>query len=147
MIFWREVQYLIQPFSSQHREQHISKWNYAISVVQETHIFTLELKRWSLELNISFSKVYIWDLSLAHSFWDHIIQISIIDRWIFNISQPWKVKSFVERIAPNNQIPIFEEQLRMSNLDFYILYWQAVLRDPWHFGVDPDPDPQIHASD
>jgi hypothetical protein len=33
MIFWREVQYKMQPFSSQHREQHISKRNYEISVV------------------------------------------------------------------------------------------------------------------
>ncbi len=23
----------------------------------------------------------------------------------------------------------------------------ASVPDPWHFGVDPDPDPQIHASD
>jgi hypothetical protein len=23
----------------------------------------------------------------------------------------------------------------------------ASVADPWHFGVDPDPDPRIHASD
>ncbi len=24
---------------------------------------------------------------------------------------------------------------------------QTNVADPWHFGVDPDPDPRIHASD
>ncbi len=55
-------------------------WNF--SRMQE--ISRIELQRWSFELYISFSKVYIWDWSLANSFWDHIlIQISVIDRWIF----------------------------------------------------------------
>ncbi len=25
--------------------------------------------------------------------------------------------------------------------------FQSSVADPWHFGVDPDPDPRIHASD
>ncbi len=69
----------MQPFSCQHREQHISKCNYEISEVQEIHISRLELQRWSLEFVISFSKVYIcdWDVGLGNSFWDHVILISI----------------------------------------------------------------------
>ncbi len=39
----------MQPFSCQLREQHISKRSYEISVVQEIHIFRLELQRWSCE--------------------------------------------------------------------------------------------------
>jgi hypothetical protein len=35
-----------------------------IIVVQEVHISRLELQRWSLEFDISFSYVYIWDLGL-----------------------------------------------------------------------------------
>ncbi len=30
------------------------------------------------------------------------------------------------------------------------VHWRLVyssVADPWHFGVDPDPDPRIHASD
>jgi hypothetical protein len=53
--------------SYQHREQHISKRNYEITVVQEIHIFRLELQRWPLQFIISFSKVYVWDLGLK--FW------------------------------------------------------------------------------
>jgi hypothetical protein len=70
MVFYR--------YSCQHKEQHISKWNYEIAVVQEIHISRLELKRRPLEFIISFSKVYIWDLGLdlANSFWDHVIKIS-----------------------------------------------------------------------
>jgi hypothetical protein len=33
MIFQREVQYLMQPFSCQHGEQYISKKNYEITIV------------------------------------------------------------------------------------------------------------------
>jgi hypothetical protein len=40
------------------REHHISKRNYEISVVQKIHISKLEIKRWSLEFVIFFSKVY-----------------------------------------------------------------------------------------
>ncbi len=32
--------------------------------------------------------------------------------------------------------------------DFCIKYTIYIsVPDPWHFGVDPDPDPRIHASD
>ncbi len=58
-------------------EQHISKRNYEITVVQEIHISGLELQRCPLEYVISFPKVYIWDWGLANSFWDHVIQIPI----------------------------------------------------------------------
>jgi hypothetical protein len=51
----------MQAFSCQHREQYISKWNYEISVVEEIQLYRLEPQRWSLELVISFTKVYIWD--------------------------------------------------------------------------------------
>ncbi len=57
-------------------EQHISKWIYEITEVQEIYISRLELQRWSLEFVISFSKVYILDWGLANSLWDHVIQIS-----------------------------------------------------------------------
>ncbi len=30
---------------------------------------------------------------------------------------------------------------------FFKIKFKAVCADPWHFGVDPDPDPRIHASD
>jgi hypothetical protein len=39
------VQYKMQPFSCQHREKHISKQNYEISVEQGIHISRLELQR------------------------------------------------------------------------------------------------------
>jgi hypothetical protein len=64
MIFYREVQYLMQTFSCQHRKQHISKRNYKISLLQEIHISKLELQRRPLKFVISFSKVYFWDLGL-----------------------------------------------------------------------------------
>jgi hypothetical protein len=37
--------------------------NYEIAVVQ-IHISRLKLKRWPIEIVISFSEVYIWDLGL-----------------------------------------------------------------------------------
>ncbi len=41
-----------------------------------------ELQRWFLEFVISFSIVYTvfgsWDLGSANSFWDHVIQVSIM---------------------------------------------------------------------
>ncbi len=126
----------MQPFSCQHRDQHISKRNYEISVVQEIHISRLELQRGSLEFVISFSKVYIWDRGLATSFWDHVIK-SLIRQMNFQyiFSQLWKVKifcgnihslksktyfrgrqkPFVVAFIPYYQILIFEEQLCMSN--------------------------------
>jgi hypothetical protein len=45
MTFWREVQYQMKPFICHISEQHISKCNYEILVVQENHISRLELKR------------------------------------------------------------------------------------------------------
>jgi hypothetical protein len=54
----------MKPFSCQHREQHISKWNYEITVVQEIHISRLELQNWPLEFFITLSKEYFWDLGL-----------------------------------------------------------------------------------
>ncbi len=27
------------------------------------------------------------------------------------------------------------------------LFFYCIVPDPWHFGVDPDPDPRIHVSD
>ncbi len=49
-----------------HREQHISKQNYEITVVQEIHISRLEIlyKDGTLNLFLYFSKVYIWNLGL-----------------------------------------------------------------------------------
>ncbi len=44
-------------------EQHISKQDYEISLVQEILISKLEPQRWSHEYVISFSKLYIWDLA------------------------------------------------------------------------------------
>ncbi len=48
-------------------EQHISKWNYETTVVQEIHISRLELQRWPPEFVIYFSNsiLYIWDLGLT----------------------------------------------------------------------------------
>jgi hypothetical protein len=47
----------MQSFSCQHREQHISKRNYEITLVQEIHISRLQLQRWPLEFVIPFLKV------------------------------------------------------------------------------------------
>jgi hypothetical protein len=41
------------------------------------------------------------------------------------------------------QILIILESLKK----FYFYMKNIIVLDPWHFGVDPDPDPQIHASD
>ena len=76
-MFCLELWYSVEKYICQHREQHISKRNYEISVVQEIHISRLELQRWPLEFVISFSKEYIWDSGLTYSFWDHVTQISI----------------------------------------------------------------------
>ena len=64
MIFWREVDAAIQ---FQHKEQHISKWNYEIIVLQEIHISRIELQSWSLELVITFLKYIFWNLGLRFS--------------------------------------------------------------------------------
>jgi hypothetical protein len=66
----------MQPFSWQHGEQHISKRNYEITVVQGIHSYRLKLEMKSLEFGI----FGIWDCGLVtrgNSFWDHVIQISI----------------------------------------------------------------------
>ncbi len=54
---------------------------------------------------------------------------SQLGRWIFSIYFPnyEKLKSMAETISPYIQILIFKEQLCMSNMDFYILYWTAQL--------------------
>jgi hypothetical protein len=54
----------MQPFSSQPREQHFSKRNHEISVLQ-IYISRLELQRCSLEYVISFSKVYVRNFVLG----------------------------------------------------------------------------------
>ncbi len=66
----------------------------------------------------------MWDWGLKNSCWDHIIQISTYEfsvRYMFSLL--WKVKSFVESFTSYGQILAFEEQLFMSNMDFYIWYW------------------------
>jgi hypothetical protein len=55
-MFCLELGYLV---SCQHRKQLISKRNDEITVIQEIHISRLELQRWPLEIDISFSKVYL----------------------------------------------------------------------------------------
>jgi hypothetical protein len=56
--------FCLEPFSCQHKEQHSPEQDNEISVVEEIHISRLEPQRWSIEIVISFSKVYIWDLAL-----------------------------------------------------------------------------------
>ncbi len=76
MIFWREVQDLLQPFSCQQREQHISKRNYEITVGQEIHIARLELyKDGPLNLLFPFPKYSIY-LGFGIEFW--LIHFGII---------------------------------------------------------------------
>ncbi len=54
----------MQPFTCWHSGQHISTWNYEITVEQMIYISRLQVYRWPLELVISFSNLYIWDLRL-----------------------------------------------------------------------------------
>ncbi len=62
--------------ATQHREQHIAKRNYEITVVQEIHICGLDVQRLSLEYVIFFSKYILYlGLNLANTFGDHAIQI------------------------------------------------------------------------
>jgi hypothetical protein len=56
------MSYYMQPVSCQHREQHITKRSYKISVEQEIHISRLEYKYGSLNFLFTLFKVYIWDL-------------------------------------------------------------------------------------
>jgi hypothetical protein len=62
MIFCREVP-VCSVLDAAYREQHISKWNYEITVLQEINISSLELQRWPLEFFyfISFQVFGIWD--------------------------------------------------------------------------------------
>jgi hypothetical protein len=53
----------MQPFSCQHREQHISKRNYGIAVV-EIHTSSLELQSWPLGFIISFFVKYIFGIEV-----------------------------------------------------------------------------------
>jgi hypothetical protein len=55
---------LMHSFSCQHREHHITKRNYEISVVQEVYIARSEQQSWCLDFVIFFSKVYLWNLAL-----------------------------------------------------------------------------------
>ncbi len=65
---------------------------YEITILQEIHISILELHRWPVEFVISFSPMqYIfgmWDWGLAYSFWDHVIQKSLLEGWTFRIYFP-----------------------------------------------------------
>jgi hypothetical protein len=56
---------------------------------------------------------------MANSFLDHVIQILIkqINIYVPNYE---KLNTFVETFTPYNQILIFEEQLCMADMDFYI---------------------------
>jgi hypothetical protein len=58
-------------------EKNISKRNYEITVVQDIHIYRLELQRLSLLFPFLKYLTGIWDWGLAYSFWDHVIQISV----------------------------------------------------------------------
>jgi hypothetical protein len=83
------------------------KWNYKISLVQETHISRLEVQRWFLEFVISFFKVYIWDWGkrLANSFLDYVIQILIRQmHFLYIFFQLWKVKNLCGNILFLQQI-------------------------------------------
>jgi len=76
---WYSAENKMQSFGCQQREQHVFKWNYEITVVQEIHISRLELQILTLEFVIHFLKNIfgIWDRGLASSFSDHVIQISV----------------------------------------------------------------------
>ncbi len=64
IMFCLELWNSVDKYSCHYREQHISTLNYEITVVQGIHISRLELQGWSLEMVISLSKVYFWDLGL-----------------------------------------------------------------------------------
>jgi hypothetical protein len=64
IIFCRVVQKLDASIHLSARGTTYSKQNYEIIVLQEIHISKLEQQRWPLELVISLSNVYIWDLGL-----------------------------------------------------------------------------------
>ncbi len=70
---------------------------FSYTIVQEIHIFRLEQQRWSLESVISFSKVCIWDLGLANSNCNHVIQISI---------RRWKVTIFSDFVKSVNIVSL-----------------------------------------
>jgi hypothetical protein len=105
----------MQPFSCQHREKRISKWNYEISAVQKLLFLDLHYRDGPLKLLCLFLKYifWIWDGGLANFFWDHAIQISIRPNYE-------KLKSCVEIFTPYNQT------LCMS-IDFYFDTDQALI--------------------
>jgi hypothetical protein len=115
----------MQPFSCQHREHHISKQDYEISVVQEIHIPDQNHKGGPLNMlcpcpfltHILGFGIEVWLISFRV-----MESKSQLDKLIFSIyfSNYEKFKYFVETFTPYNQKLIFEEHLRMSNMDFYI---------------------------
>ncbi len=90
----------MQPFSCQHREQHIFKIQ--IRIAQEIHISRLKLQRWSSEFVLFPFHKYIfgiceWGLANFFKDQDHVIQISIRQlnfQYIFLFSQLWILKTF-----------------------------------------------------
>ncbi len=83
---------------TEHSEQHISKWNYEISVAQEIHISRLDLQIRSVEFVISLCKVYIRDLALRFGYFllgscnSNLNYRQLNFQYIF--SQLWKLKIF-----------------------------------------------------
>jgi hypothetical protein len=69
MIFCREKSIVLDAaaVSCQYREQHISKWNYEISVLHEIHISRLDLQRWTLEFVISYKQIPTFKETLVMS--------------------------------------------------------------------------------
>ena len=97
---WYSAENKMQSFGCQQREQHVFKWNYEITVVQEIHISRLELQILTLEFVIHFLKNIfgIWDRGLANSFSDHVIQISVRQMYFqFIFSKLQKVKVSCEK--------------------------------------------------
>jgi hypothetical protein len=42
---------------------------------------------------------------------------------------------------------MFRIRIRKQDSAELFMINESSVPDPWHFGVDPDPDPRIHASD
>ncbi len=82
MIFRKEVQFLMQSFNCQHREQHISKRNYEITVVQKIHISRIyKYKDGPLNFFISFSsEIWLIPFRILNSYYK-----SQLEWWIFRI--------------------------------------------------------------
>jgi hypothetical protein len=106
----------------QQREQHISEQDKEISVVEEIHISRLESQRWSLEFVISFSKVYIWDLTLRFGYF-FLESCNSNLNWKDEFSVIYflnyeKLKSFLKKLYPYNQIPIFRGTVMYVKCEF-----------------------------